>query len=257
MDKSRLHRSKILACARELYNKDGAKAVTISAIVCKCRISKATLYSVFPSKEELIEQLKNCDDNNIGAINTKDEIIEKAIEEFSKHGYTELSMEIVAKAVGMKRASLYRYFASKEELLEYFIQYDMKKRHEIFLSEKTDLKDPYKVLNKFAEYSCNRLKNSFTRLMISYSRYLACKSEKIKEQLNNVMLDRIRLIAETFETGKKKGIFRTDFDSEAVASIIVSYFNGLIYDPSADYEAITGTFCTIMANSVINPNKCS
>ena len=44
---------------------------------------------------------------------TKQKIIEKALELFSVHGYDAVSVGDIAKAVGIKAPSLYNHFQSK------------------------------------------------------------------------------------------------------------------------------------------------
>jgi TetR/AcrR family transcriptional regulator, biofilm operon repressor len=55
-------------------------------------------------------------------VNTKERILQAAIDLFAKQGYDAVSMRDLAAAVGIKAASLYKHFASKEELLECIFQ---------------------------------------------------------------------------------------------------------------------------------------
>lgn len=48
---------------------------------------------------------------------TRDDIIEAAIALFREHGYHGTSMRDIARAVGIKKASLYHHFEGKQELL--------------------------------------------------------------------------------------------------------------------------------------------
>jgi hypothetical protein len=47
---------------------------------------------------------------------TKTHIIEKAKAVFMQYGYTKTSMEDIAKAVGLNKASFYHYYANKQDL---------------------------------------------------------------------------------------------------------------------------------------------
>ncbi len=47
----------------------------------------------------------------------RERILEKALSLFQVHGYTGVDMGVVAEAVGLKRNSIYRYFANKDDLL--------------------------------------------------------------------------------------------------------------------------------------------
>ncbi|MFW0783880.1 helix-turn-helix domain-containing protein [Gordonia sp. CPCC 206044] len=47
----------------------------------------------------------------------RDEILDAAAELFTRHGYTGTSTRMIADAVGMRQASLYHYFATKNDIL--------------------------------------------------------------------------------------------------------------------------------------------
>lgn len=50
--------------------------------------------------------------------NTKDIIIEKALDLFSKRGYDAVSVDDIAKAVGIKAPSLYNHFGGKKDIFD-------------------------------------------------------------------------------------------------------------------------------------------
>ncbi len=50
--------------------------------------------------------------------NTRDEILEAALELFSVYGYEATSISQLAEAVGIRKASLYSHFANKQEILD-------------------------------------------------------------------------------------------------------------------------------------------
>ena len=52
----------------------------------------------------------------------EEQIIEVARELFHKFGFKKVSMDEIAKEAGVTKKTIYRYFNSKEALLEYFIQ---------------------------------------------------------------------------------------------------------------------------------------
>jgi AcrR family transcriptional regulator len=52
---------------------------------------------------------------------TKEEIVNCAIELFSKKGYSEASMREIAQAVNIQPGSIYNHFASKQEILEHIL----------------------------------------------------------------------------------------------------------------------------------------
>lgn len=66
--------------------------------------------------------------------NTKQEIMEAALDLFSVQGYEATSVSQIAEAVGIRKASMYSHFASKQEILDALVQEVMEQynRHSIF-----------------------------------------------------------------------------------------------------------------------------
>ena len=55
----------------------------------------------------------------------EEQIIEVARELFHKFGFKKVSMDEIAREAGVTKKTIYRYFDSKEALLEYFIQEEL------------------------------------------------------------------------------------------------------------------------------------
>lgn len=74
--------------------------------------------------------------------NTKQAIMEAALELFSVQGYEATSVSQIADAVGVRKASMYSHFGSKHEILDALVQetLDQYSRHSIFA--RADWEDP-------------------------------------------------------------------------------------------------------------------
>lgn len=74
--------------------------------------------------------------------NTKQEILEAALELFSVQGYEATSISQLAEAVGIRKASLYSHFENKQAILDALIQTTLEQyaQHSIFT--KADWDDP-------------------------------------------------------------------------------------------------------------------
>ena len=81
---------------------------------------------------------------------TREEIIIKSAELISSEGIQNYSMQSLAKEIGIKKASLYHHFSSKEEIIEAMHEYYhallLKKGYRITLCE--DLESNLKALIK-------------------------------------------------------------------------------------------------------------
>ena len=56
---------------------------------------------------------------------TKEKIISASVELFSKYGYTKVTMRDIAAVVGIKAGSIYHFFSSKRNILNYIYQFSV------------------------------------------------------------------------------------------------------------------------------------
>ena len=54
--------------------------------------------------------------------NTKQEILEAALDLFSAQGFEATSMQQIAEAVGIRKPSLYSHFVGKQEILDELVR---------------------------------------------------------------------------------------------------------------------------------------
>ncbi len=74
--------------------------------------------------------------------NTRDEILEAALELFSVNGYEATSISQLADAVGVRKASLYSHFANKQEILDTVINTVLAGYAEHSIFARADWDDP-------------------------------------------------------------------------------------------------------------------
>ena len=69
-------------------------------------------------KASVIENAVAVERNTMEKANTRDEILKVALDLFSVNGYEATSISQIADAVGIRKASLYSHFSSKQEILD-------------------------------------------------------------------------------------------------------------------------------------------
>lgn len=105
----------ILAAAREVLLRD--PAATVADLADAAGVSRATLYRLFGSREALLEALEL-----EPAASTRQRVLEAALELVGREGLARLSMDDVAAAAGVSRASLYRLFPGKAALFHELVR---------------------------------------------------------------------------------------------------------------------------------------
>jgi len=157
-------------------------------------------------------------------IKTRDRIINAAIILFSDKGYSKISMRDIAEKVGIKAASLYNHFKSKEEILhtlyDYFFENQYKARPNIEeLVKQVEMLPPFEVLQKVDFRYSNEIQENMDRIaIIGFMEWKTDKrsEEFVKKGLLDLTNDCIRpLLERMVELNKIKPI-----DIEAFINLV-------------------------------------
>lgn len=86
-------------------------------------------------------------------MNTKDKIIEVALDLFSVNGYESVSVRDISKAVGIKESSLYNHFKNKQDIFDTIIQVCTEKAMNQYKGLEIDqtLQGDFNVYNRISE----------------------------------------------------------------------------------------------------------
>lgn len=146
---------------------------------------------------------------------------------FSKHGLLKTTVDEIAKAARMGKASLYHYFQSKEEIFKEVVEKEnrfLKEKIREAVNKETTPQGKMKIyILKKMEY-LNELANIHSALKDEYLGNYAF-IEKIREKNNREELFTIR---EILQDGEDNGIFEID-DIELTSFAIASALKGLEY----------------------------
>ena len=105
----------ILDAARAVLASD--RAATVADVAGAAGVSRATVYRLFGSKEALLAALEM-----EPASSARERVLEAALELVARDGLARLSMDDVAAAAGVSRASLYRLFPGKAALFRELVR---------------------------------------------------------------------------------------------------------------------------------------
>src|SRR5499427_10961608 len=99
----------VLTAARTVLSRN--PGASLSAVAAAASVSRATLYRRFGSREGLLRTLDIEPDPD-----SRERVLAAALELVGRDGLARLSMDEVAGAAGVSRASLYRLFPGKAAL---------------------------------------------------------------------------------------------------------------------------------------------
>ena len=149
----------------------------------------------------------------------RNRILDFAFKKFTTTGVSQVTMDDLARGIGMGKGTLYKFFPSKEELLmhtvDFFAARMEKSLEKIFEDEKSTPADRLSLFLKTVSEKLSRI-NPAT---ITYlERSMPVVYEKIYQTRNRMIMNNLLRI---FREGKKSGLFRADMDENLVAHIVI------------------------------------
>ncbi|MDQ0087644.1 AcrR family transcriptional regulator [Paenibacillus anaericanus] len=244
-------REQILESANHIMNNEGVQALRISRIVSECKISKSTFYQHFSSKEELFDTIRDRGEIDLAEIRSmQNRIVAAAVEEFSKHTFRDIDMEDIARAAGITRSSLYRYFSNKEELLVASIHNEQDRRVQTLENLRKESDDPplffELFMNYFDRYANDPNTSHLYATMIYYSKHNA----QVKDGFDRLREYTVRLLQDNLEEGKRRGMYKQDADSGVYAQMFFSVMSGInIHSPST-FSSVSRHFLEMMNREI-------
>ncbi len=146
----------------------------------------------------------------MGKGSTKQEILEAALDLFSTQGFEATSVSQIADAVGIRKASLYSHFASKQEILDALVQNVLEgyEKHSIFAM--ADWDDP-----AFTRDRPDLTPEEILQTVLGQVRYI----------LHDPVISRSRkmLVIEQFQNPKL-----SEMQTKQNYTNVIRYFTGLI-----------------------------
>lgn len=121
----------------------------------------------------------------------KNSILQAALSEFMRHGYSNASMRQIANSAGITTGNIYRYFKNKEDLFhelihpvyEKFVQYIIEIKDDIDDSCAIDATNPLDYLHKVESTIVELFKESNAELRILLNLSSGSSYEPVKQEL--------------------------------------------------------------------------
>jgi AcrR family transcriptional regulator len=155
----------------------------------------------------------------------REEIIKAAQDVFAKYGFKKTTMDEIAAASYKAKSSMYHYFKSKEEIFKIIVEREAQAlgNHLVEIISRVNSSE-----EKMRLYILTRMKE-IHRLANFYS---AIKDDYLDNYsfIENIRKEHdekeIHLIMGLLDDGVKKGVFRKDIDTQAMAYVFVVALKG-------------------------------
>lgn len=158
-------------------------------------------------------------------------ILDAAEHVFGTHGFTEAKMADIAKRAGIAAGTLYKHFASKEDIFRALLERTSEEFEQAILGELANapcnVAERLVVLVRAVLSHCEQRRATFNLLLEftatdSLRRLAGASAEKRYQRY-------VALFAEQFDEGVRTGAIRDDLTPSELAQLLTGGMNGLIH----------------------------
>ena len=157
---------------------------------------------------------------------TREKILKVATKLFAKYGFAGTSMDEIAERVGIRKASLYHHFSSKQEIYEELIKRvfaEIIKIFQVSFSSGDILKDAENFISEIMNFILQN--EDYVKILL---RELLDENLPVKQFALEYVPKILSFGSEILERGRKEGIFKENVDpiqlSITLTGAIIIYF---------------------------------
>lgn len=189
-------------------------------------------------------------------MNTQTEILENADRLFRKSGYKGVTMETLAKELGISKKTLYQHFENKIQIIEGVRSYSYARFRakaedanqkaqnavESFLMESDLMSESYRTSNPAIFYELERF------FPLAYQTFR-----------DEILQSSIKTTKENLERGIKEGLYQADLNVDIAAAyrvestLMVMRTNSLIHESSADAQTMNEVTTKVFLLGILTP----
>ncbi len=146
----------------------------------------------------------------------KNRILKAAYELFKKFGFRSISMDDIARQLGMSKKTLYQSFADKDEIVTLAMEEYIAHQEEELKELRAHTTDAIDFLVRMNETLTRNIKDTNTALVHELKKYHAHAWSLIEKFRNEFLFT---IIVDDLQSGIREGNFRSDFNPHVIAKV--------------------------------------
>lgn len=152
------------------------------------------------------------------------EIIEKSAEMFLKHGIKSVTMDDLAKGLGVSKKTIYKYFDDKNDLITKIVQTQTKQDRLVCEQARCDSENAIDSLFNISEFVSNMLSNVHSSVFFDLQKYHR-EAWNVMEQHKHYFVK--TQIKQNIQRGQDEGLYLQSLNPEVISSVYIATMDGL------------------------------
>lgn len=195
----------------------------------------------------------------------QEKILKTSLELFFKFGIKRVTMDDIAKELGMSKKTIYQFYKEKDDLVNQLTEIELANETKKFDEIKNQAKDPIHEIMLISEKLRQMMQHINPVFFLDLQKYYPksfMQFQKFKEScaLNEILRN--------IKEGKISGVYRQDVDEDFAARFRLAQFDMLMFGNYFSYEDVSFVkahelvldmfvygICTIKGHKLINSYK--
>jgi len=152
-------------------------------------------------------------------LETRKEIVELAQKRFSLHGFKSVTMDDLARDLGMSKKTLYEVVGNKQTLIDLVLDRDMECDDQAILQASENAVDAIEEMLEIAKHFTQSMRETNPASLYDLQKYYRKSWERLDCHHNEKMIDHVRT---NLRRGQSEGLYRKELHLELIAQIFVS-----------------------------------
>lgn len=144
---------------------------------------------------------------------------------FMRYGFKSITMDDVARELGISKKTLYQYFTDKNDLVNQTVENHLEAEREYCLRLKETEKDPIAFLLAMSDNFGDEAKHINTAVLFDLRKYFKEAWDKIEAYSKEFIY---KQVLENLESGKAKGLYRKEMNERVIALYYVNMIQFMV-----------------------------
>ena len=144
------------------------------------------------------------------------EIVQQVAQLYGKYGIKSVTMDDVARELGISKKTLYEYFADKSALVSAVVDYLIDRKVSFFESQKQGRENAVEELLFIFKYYLSVIKEFNPSLEFDLKKYYPQIYTRVKERKRRGIIENTLA---NLKRGKKEGFFRADLNEDLISRL--------------------------------------
>ncbi len=192
----------------------------------------------------------------------QEKILKTALELFFKFGIKRVTMDDIAKELGMSKKTIYQFYKEKDDLVNQMCEVELVKHQKKFDDVITQAKNPIHEIMLISKNVTEMLENVNPMFFIDLQKFHPLAFKQFQNFKDECAL---KDILTSIKKGKEDGFYRADIDNEFAAKLRLAQIDMLFFGNYYTFDKISFTkahelildifiygICTIKGHKLIN-----